>query len=152
MNKGVPLADLWLPVRINGDMAALRGMMKEMFSEEKAPGRCSTASSFESTRAGLTVFLEHLNATSWDDIVAGSGLTCDQIRQAAEIAMSCKRIICCWAMGLTQHKNAVATIQEVMNFLLLWRPHRPARRGTLPGARPLEYAGRSHDGHLGADE
>jgi molybdopterin-dependent oxidoreductase alpha subunit len=120
MNKGVPLADLWMPVRINGDMAAMRGIMKEMLEvEDKWPGQVFDRDFIREHTTGFDAFIEHLRATHWDDIVTGSGLTRDQIRQAAEIAMSCKRIICCWAMGLTQHKNAVATIQEVMNFLLL---------------------------------
>ena len=38
-NKGVPLTDIWLPVRINGDMAMFKGIMKEMLAEEdKKPG------------------------------------------------------------------------------------------------------------------
>jgi molybdopterin-dependent oxidoreductase alpha subunit len=139
LNKGVPLADLWLPVRINGDMAALRGMMKEMFrEEEKRPGQVFDREFIREHTSGFDTFLKHLNATSWDDIVAGSGLTRDQIRQAAEIAMGCKRIICCWAMGLTQHKNAVATIQEVMNFLLL------GGHIGRPGAGPCPVRGHSN--------
>ena len=139
LNKGVPLADLWLPVRINGDMAALRGMMKEMFGEEeKRPGQVFDREFIREHTSGFDMFLKHLNATSWDDIVAGSGLTRDQIRQAAEIAMGCKRIICCWAMGLTQHKNAVATIQEVMNFLLL------GGHIGRPGAGPCPVRGHSN--------
>ena len=53
-------------------------------------------------------------------------------------------------MGLTQHKNAVATIQEVVNLLLLRGTHRQAGRGRVPGARAQQRAGRPHDGHLGA--
>ncbi len=119
-NKGVPLSDLWLPVRINGDMAALRGIMKEMLAEEeKRPGEVFDQAFIGQHTSGFAAFLDHLRATSWEDITAGSGLTREQLREAAEIAMSCQRIICCWAMGLTQHKNSVATIQEVMNFLFL---------------------------------
>ncbi|MEA3211459.1 MAG: hypothetical protein QOE70_4516 [Chthoniobacter sp.] len=139
MNKGVPLADLWLPVRINGDMAALRGIMKEMLAEEeKRPGEVFDREFIRDHASGFEAFVEHLRATSWDDILAGSGLTRDQIREAAEIAMSCKRIIACWAMGLTQHKNAVATIQEVMNFLLL------GGHIGRPGAGPCPVRGHSN--------
>jgi molybdopterin-dependent oxidoreductase alpha subunit len=119
-NKGVALADLWLPVRINGDMAVLRGIMKEMLAEEeRRPGEVFDGVFIREHTRGFEAFREHLRATPWEDILAGSGLTREQIREAAEIAMSCKRIICCWAMGLTQHRNAVATIQELVNFLLL---------------------------------
>ena len=30
-----------------------------------------------------------------------------------------RSVIVCWAMGLTQHRQAVATIREIVNFLLL---------------------------------
>ena len=55
-------------------------------------------------------------------------------------------------MGLTQHKNAVATIQEIMNFLLLRRQYRPPGRGPLSGSRSFQCAGRSHHGHMRTDE
>ena len=118
--KGIALADLWLPVRINGDMAVMRGIMKEMLAEEeKRPGAVFDRQFLDEHTIGFDAFIENLRASNWDDILASSGLTREQIREAAEIAMNSKRIIACWAMGLTQHKNAVATIQEVVNFLLL---------------------------------
>ncbi len=137
--KGVPLADLWLPVRINGDMAALRGIMKEMLEEEeKRPGKVFDLDFIREHTVGFDAFLKHLRVSKWEDILAGSGLTREQIHEAADIAMNCKRIIGCWAMGLTQHKNAVATIQEVMNFLFLG--------GNIgrPGAGPCPVRGHSN--------
>src|SRR5438477_3383803 len=111
-NKGTPLSDLWLPVRINGDMAAVRGIMKEMLTEEeRVPESVFDRAFIDEHTAGFEPFVRHLRETSWDDVLAGSALTRAQIREAAQIAMGCKRIIACWAMGLTQHKNAVATIQ-----------------------------------------
>src|SRR5204863_5369957 len=41
------------------------------------------------------------------------------IRQAAQIALESERMICCWAMGITQHKNGVANVQSIANFALL---------------------------------
>src|SRR5437016_8305193 len=132
-NRGTPLSDLWLPVRINGDMPALRGIMKEMLAEEeRSPGSVFDREFIERQTVGFEAFVEHLRATDWEDILIGSGLTRDQIRAAAQIAMRCKRIICCWAMGLTQHKNAVATIQEVMNLLLLGGHVGRPRAGPCP--------------------
>jgi molybdopterin-dependent oxidoreductase alpha subunit len=136
---GTPLADLWLPVRINGDMAAMRGIMKEMVAEEdRRPGSVLDLDFIERHTTGAPAFLAHVRATPWEVILRGSGLTREQIRAAAEIAMKSKRIICCWAMGLTQHKNAVVTIQEVMNFLLLG--------GNIgrPGAGPCPVRGHSN--------
>ncbi len=52
--------------------------------------------------------------------------------------MQSKRIICCWAMGLTQHPNAVGTLQTILNFLLLG--------GNIgrPGAGPCPVRGHSN--------
>ncbi len=138
-NIGTPISDLWLPVRVNGDMAAMRGIMKEMLAEEERnPGSIFDREFIEQYTVGFEPFVEHLRATPWADILESAGLTREQIRDAAKIAMGCKRIITCWAMGLTQHKNAVATIQEVMNFHLLG--------GNIgrPGAGPCPVRGHSN--------
>jgi len=138
-NKGTPLSDLWLPIRLNGDMATMRGIMKEMLAEEdRAPGSVFDHPFIEQYTVGFEPFVAHLRDTPWDAIIEGSGLTRDQIHEAARIAMGCKRIICCWAMGLTQHKNAVATIQEIMNFLLL------GGHIGRPGAGPCPVRGHSN--------
>jgi molybdopterin-dependent oxidoreductase alpha subunit len=139
LNRGTVLSDLWLPVRINGDMAAMRGIMKDMLAQEdRAPGTVFDRAFIEQYTTGFTEFIENLRATPWNHILKGSGLTRGQIRAAGEIAIRSKRIICCWAMGLTQHKNAVATIHEVMNFLLLG--------GNIgrPGAGPCPIRGHSN--------
>jgi molybdopterin-dependent oxidoreductase alpha subunit len=136
---GTKLSDLWLPLRINGDVAVLKGMMKEMLVEEdRRPGSVFDLEFIRNYTAGFDAFIADLRATSWDDIVVSSGVTREQIRAAAGIAMQSKRIICCWAMGLTQHPNAVATIQEIINFLLLG--------GNIgrPGAGPCPVRGHSN--------
>jgi molybdopterin-dependent oxidoreductase alpha subunit len=136
---GTKLSDLWLPLRINGDVAVLKGMMKEMLADEdKRSGTIFDLEFIRDYTAGFDEFIADLRTTTWDDIEVSSGLTREQIRAAAEIAMQSKRIICCWAMGLTQHRNAVATIQEIVNFLLL--------RGNIgrPGAGPCPVRGHSN--------
>ncbi len=136
---GLELSDLWLPVRINGDVAVMKGIMKEMLAEEeKHPGSVFDHDFIRNLTTGFENFVENLKAASWDDILASSGVTREMIRAAAEIAINSKRIICCWAMGLTQHKNAVATIQEIMNFLLL------GGHIGRPGAGPCPVRGHSN--------
>jgi molybdopterin-dependent oxidoreductase alpha subunit len=139
LNRGTKLSDLWLPVRINGDIALFRGIMKEMLAEEdQRPGEIFDWDFIRQHTVGYEEFVASLGTTSWEEILASSGLNRDQIRAAAEIALNARSIICCWAMGLTQHKNAVATIQEVINFLLL--------RGNIgrPGAGPCPVRGHSN--------
>ncbi|MEP6809435.1 MAG: FdhF/YdeP family oxidoreductase, partial [Chthoniobacterales bacterium] len=139
LGKGTELSDLWLQLRINGDVAAFKGIMKEMLAAEDArPGQVFDQDFIREYTVGYEEFIADLRATSWDDVLVGSGLTRETIRAAAEIAIGSKRIICCWAMGLTQHKNAVDTIEEIINFLLLG--------GNIgkPGAGPCPVRGHSN--------
>ena len=62
---------------------------------------------------------DDLAAETWENIVRGSGISEAQIREVAEVIANSKAMICCWAMGLTQHRNAVGNIQEIINLLLL---------------------------------
>ena len=60
-----------------------------------------------------------MKEVSWEDIVEQSESRGEQIEAAAQIFIESERTIFCWAMGLTQHKNAVANIQEIVNLMLL---------------------------------
>ena len=114
------MSDLWLPVRVDGDMAVMKGIMLEMLAaEERNSGGVFDRAFIETYCVGYETFIEELRRTDWRQIEGSSGLSREQIRKAADIAVRCERIICCWAMGLTQHRNSVATIEEVMNFLFL---------------------------------
>src|SRR5208282_5365880 len=132
---GTKIADLWLQVRINGDMAALQGIIKVLIEEG---GRALDREFIATHTTGFEAFEASIRATSWDDILAGSGLAEADIRAAARIAAEARGVIACWAMGLTQHRNAVATIQEVLNFLLIG--------GNIgrPGAGPCPVRGHSN--------
>jgi molybdopterin-dependent oxidoreductase alpha subunit len=85
--KGTSLVDLWLPVRINGDMAVFQGIMKEMLEEEeKSPGTILDRAFIQEQTSGFEELKTHLANVSWDDIAEGSGLSREQIRSAADIA------------------------------------------------------------------
>jgi molybdopterin-dependent oxidoreductase alpha subunit len=94
--------------------------MKEMLeAEARNPGTVLDAKFIREQTVGFAECKARIDATSWEEILHASGLTRGQIAAAAEIAIQAKKIICCWAMGLTQQPEAVATIQEIVNFLLL---------------------------------
>jgi molybdopterin-dependent oxidoreductase alpha subunit len=120
VGKGTDLSDLHVPVRINGDVAFVKGLCKAMLEAEAAnPGKVLDKGFIDSKTEGYAAFAADIDATSWGDIETGSGVGEKLIRKAAHIAIKADNTICCWAMGLTQHKNAVANIQEIINFLLL---------------------------------
>ena len=84
-----------------------------------APGSVLDRAFVESYTHGFDAYAAHVRALSWPDVEAATGLPRDEIEQLAREIAGAKRVIACWAMGLTQHKNSVATIREVVNVLLL---------------------------------
>jgi len=119
-NVPVKFADLYLHLRIGGDMAVLKGMMKTMLRREREnPGTVFDHEFIDQHTSGYEGLIERLDATAWDDIFAESGLEKTQIEEAAEMFIAAERVITCWAMGITQHKKAVATIQDIANMHFL---------------------------------
>jgi molybdopterin-dependent oxidoreductase alpha subunit len=120
LGHGTDLACLFLPVRINGDVALLKGIMKEMLAEDERTGGKILAHDFiDHHTEGFDEFARDIRNESWDRIVEGSGISRDLIREAANVAMNSERMICSWAMGITQHRNGVANVQTILNFVLL---------------------------------
>ena len=76
--------------------------------------------------------VSHLQKQNLDDLAKACGVDLIQIKEAAEILKDKKKIIACWAMGLTQHKNAVDTIKEIVNLLLLKGSIGKPGAGTCP--------------------
>jgi anaerobic selenocysteine-containing dehydrogenase len=94
--------------------------MKELLVAERSrPGRVFDWTFVREHTLGIEELLADLDATSWDDILAACGLRREDIRTAAAVFLGSRRVIACWAMGLTQHKAAVATIQQLVNLMLL---------------------------------
>jgi molybdopterin-dependent oxidoreductase alpha subunit len=120
LGTGTPIACLHLPVRINGDAALLKGIMKEMLErDEQSGGKMLDHDFIQHFTEGFEDFASDIRAESWQGIVQSSGVSRDQIREAAEIALKSERMICCWAMGITQHQNGVANVQLITDFALL---------------------------------
>ncbi|MEP6730302.1 MAG: FdhF/YdeP family oxidoreductase, partial [bacterium] len=131
--RSTPLADLHLPLRINGDVAVLQGIMKEMLAaEDAAPGTVFDHEFIEQHTLGYDAYVAALRDADWDIIVEESGISRETIAEAARIVMSSDRLVVAWAMGLTQHRNAVASIQECMNLLLLKGAIGKRGAGALP--------------------
>jgi molybdopterin-dependent oxidoreductase alpha subunit len=120
LGEGTKLADLFVQVRINGDVALLKGMMKEVLeAEERRPGRVLDHEFIDEYTTGFEEFKEALHKIHLGDIFEQAGVTKSQLEDATRIFIESERTIFCWAMGLTQHKNAVANIQEIVNLMLL---------------------------------
>jgi len=120
LGAGTSLADLFLQVRINGDVALLKGIMKAVLArEEGQPGKVLDHDFLAGYTTGFDEFASALRAAPWTGVVEQSGVSKEEIEKAAQIFVESERTIFCWAMGLTQHRNAVANIQEIVNLMLL---------------------------------
>ncbi|MFO0802132.1 MAG: FdhF/YdeP family oxidoreductase [Gemmataceae bacterium] len=128
-----PLTDLYLQVKIGGDQALLKGAMKVVLAKG-AVDRAFIAEKCD----GFDAFVASLQAADWDAIVQQSGIAKADIEKLGELVAKHDRIIACWAMGLTQHKHAVPTIQELVNLILM--------RGSIgkPGAGLCPVRGHSN--------
>ena len=133
LHRGTAISSHYYQVLVGGDLAALTGVCKHLLDMD-ATDRAFIAAHTD----GFDAFAAQVNAADWPTIERESGLTREQLREAAEVYANAERVIACWAMGLTQHKHAVATIQMVVNLLLM--------RGNVgkPGAGACPVRGHSN--------
>lgn len=114
LGRGTQIADDHIPVRINGDSALFKGFAKIILENDS-----QNHDFIKSNTNGYDDFVNHLNQTGWDDIVSMSGISKERILEIGNIISKSKSMIVCWAMGITQHKNSVSTIHDIVNLLLL---------------------------------
>ncbi len=122
--KATTISHAYFTPKLGGDMAAIRGMVKIILvrnTEQIKNGKPSIIDNtfIEQHSHNFEQYQHVVNNTSWQEIEHQSGLSFTQISQAAEIFLTSKKVICTWAMGITQHKHSVATIQEIVNLQLL---------------------------------
>ncbi|WP_415951011.1 FdhF/YdeP family oxidoreductase [Streptomyces sp. KLOTTS4A1] len=134
MLKGTALTDLFLQIRLGGDQALFRLLNRLILETD---GAVDEAFVREHTH-GYEDFAAAAREADWEETLTATGLTREQIDQALRLVLASERTVVCWAMGLTQHKHAVPTIREVVNFLLL--------RGNIgrPGAGLCPVRGHSN--------
>ncbi|MCH1924300.1 FdhF/YdeP family oxidoreductase [Shewanella sp. C32] len=116
-------SDYYLP-KLGGDMAIVRGVVKTLYQRHQVAqqqGKSVFDLAFIAEHTdGMDDYLAQVDATPWDDIIAQSGLSRADIENIADIYQNAKSVIVTWAMGITQHKHSVNTIQELVNLQLLF--------------------------------
>jgi len=137
------IASLYLQPQLGGDMAAVRGMAKAVLAAEEAAVAAGLPSVLDHAFlaehcAGFAEYRAAVEATSWAEIEDQSGLSRQEIERAADVYINAEKVICTWAMGVTQHLHSVATIREIANFMFL--------RGNIgrPGAGLCPVRGHSN--------
>ena len=139
VGSGTALASHFVRVRVGGDVALLKGVMRELFAlEAERPGRVLDHAFLAEHTRGLEALRESLAGADFAALERDAGVPRAEMRALAELYAASERTIACWAMGLTQHQHGVHNVQEVMNLLLL--------RGNIgrPGAGPCPVRGHSN--------
>ncbi len=120
IGQGIEIADRFLHIRNGGDLALFQGINRLLLEAEDArPGEVLAHDFISSDTKGFEEFAAHVRTIEWNDILAATGLAREEIEQVRDEVLRSRRVIVCWAMGITQHKHAVPTIREIVNFLLL---------------------------------
>src|SRR6201996_6556698 len=139
IGRGTTIADQFLHIKPGGDLALFQAINALLLQSEAAsPGTVLDRGFIDANTTGFAEFAEHVAQISWPEILATTGLRRDEIEQVVERVLASKKIIACWAMGITQQKFGVPTIREMVNFLML--------RGNLgrPGAGVCPVRGHSN--------
>ncbi|SEQ00851.1 FdhF/YdeP family oxidoreductase [Arthrobacter sp. OV608] len=139
IGHGTDLADQFLQIRLGGDMALLQAVSKRILAAEAAaPGTVLDHQFLEEHCQGLDELKAHLATLDEATVLEATGLRSDEIDELADRYLRADKVIITWAMGITQHKKAVATIKEIINLLLL--------RGNIgkPGAGASPIRGHSN--------
>ncbi len=123
-NHATPIARTYYQVRIGGDLALLKGMMKYLFeadaADRAAGGTGVLDHGFIDTHTdGIDALREDIRDTGWDDIERVSGLARGDIESAARVYANADRVILCYGMGMTQHRFGTRNVQQMANLLLL---------------------------------
>ena len=112
--KSTKLSDFHLQVKIGGDAALMKGLIKVHLESGGID-----LDFIDNSTTGFQSMCDEVKNTPWDIIVQDSGVKRDLIEKVGELCSRSKATIACWAMGLTQHRNGVSVIQEVVNLLLI---------------------------------
>jgi formate dehydrogenase major subunit len=114
VGHGTGLADRYLQIRSNGDLALLQALGALLVQRG-----CVDTEFVERHTTGFEQYAAALAELDWDKVLASTGLTRAQIEDTADLLAASERTIFCWAMGITQHHNAVATVKEIANLAFL---------------------------------
>ncbi|MGW6912338.1 FdhF/YdeP family oxidoreductase [Kitasatospora sp. NPDC054939] len=133
VGHGTKLTDLFLQIRLGGDLALFRALNRMILERDGVDREF-----VDEHCHGFEEFAAEVRGTDREEVLAATGLPWEQIEELGRLVLASRKIIVCWAMGLTQHKHAVPTIREVVNFLLL--------RGNVgrPGAGVCPVRGHSN--------
>ncbi|NNL00994.1 MAG: FdhF/YdeP family oxidoreductase [Eudoraea sp.] len=119
LGSGEQITDLHLPVKINQDIPLIKLILKKLAALDELEGNIFDTDFIEEYTIGAEALLKDLESYSAKELLKLCGVPMQKVDTAVKLLAGKQKIIVCWAMGLTQHKNGVETIREYVNLLLL---------------------------------
>lgn len=119
VGHGTDIADVHLPVRLGGDQALFQLWNRRLLSDATARSTYVDDAFVAEHTSGFDDLERHLADVDEAALLVATGLTAAAVDEAFSIIAGARRLIICWAMGVTQHLDAVATIDEMTNLALL---------------------------------
>ncbi|MCL5128205.1 FdhF/YdeP family oxidoreductase [Algibacter sp. L4_22] len=132
LTGGTKLADVFVPITINGDVAFIKAILLKLLEKEEELGNVFDKHFIEEYTSDYNAFIADLKTYNFDECLKASGVSLDIFNQTFDLILNNEKIIVCWAMGLTQHENAVDNIRELVNLLLLKGSIGKEGAGTCP--------------------
>ena len=119
-----PISSHIFQVKVGGDVAVLKGMMKYLLAADRAAQAAGGAPVLDwdfirGHSTGIEALIADLDATSWDAITAKSGLSRAAIESAGAAYAKAERAILVYGMGITQHRHGTQNVQQIANLALL---------------------------------
>lgn len=114
-----PIASEFVHIRIGGDLALFKGIMKVLFERQDAGEDVIDQAFVDEHTSGLDAVRDEMLDCDWADIVEISGIDEEQIRRVAEIYIRSNATMINYGMGLTQQQQGSRLLQQVANLLLL---------------------------------
>ncbi|WP_123029469.1 FdhF/YdeP family oxidoreductase [Mycolicibacterium stellerae] len=120
VGHGIPIADEFVQIRLGGDMALFAGLGRLLLeADDRAPGSVVDRDFVDAHCSNFADYEARTRQIDLDTVVEATGISREQLEHVAQMFIESERTVACWAMGLTQHRHAVAMIAEVSNLLLM---------------------------------
>ncbi len=132
LTGGTKISDVFVPISINGDVAFMKAILLKLLEKEEAEGLVFDKDFINKHTHGYNAFITDLKTYNFDECLQASGVNKTIFDEAFDLILNNNKIIICWAMGLTQHENAVDNIREIVNLLLLKGSIGKEGAGTCP--------------------
>lgn len=116
---GTTISQHYFTPRLGGDMALLRGVAKCLFERFEQDKTVLDTDFIQEHCHGFEAYQRSVASSAWDKILYQCNLSREELEQITTIYASSDKVIFTWAMGITQHRHSVDTVQELLNVLML---------------------------------